>query len=89
MSYNSQTFSSGQTSIIYGLGNIKYPASIQLTSSSSTRAIQISLDNGLTFFTPPIDYSDSTKLVLSIVTPVSSIKVTGVSGDLLHIVDSD
>ena len=83
------TFASGQTTMTIGPGGIKLPASIQLTSSDGTRALQLSLDNGLSFFTPTLDFSDATRLILTIETPVSQIKLTGVAADKVYLIDSN
>lgn len=61
--------------------NIKFPATVFLTSSSGSRLIRFSVDGGVTYFTPTYDVSGTTQLVVSVLSPITHVEFTGANGD--------
>lgn len=59
---------------------IRTPCSVCLRSADGARAIQLSFDNGIEYFTPVYDFSSATALDLAILAP-AMVKVTGAVGD--------
>ncbi len=53
-----------------------------LTSAAAGRLIQISADGGITYFTPALDYSSATQVVVAITSPITNVQFTGQSGDV-------
>ncbi len=74
-----------QTTTIFGTGevNLQLPSTITLKSSDASRSIQIATDNGVEFFSPPVDTTTATMLVVTIAAPITNIKVIGAIGDTL------
>ena len=62
-------------------GVVGIPTTLVLTSSDASRAIQISIDGGTTFFTPVYDWSNATQLGVAIMAPITHVRFTGVAGD--------
>ncbi len=83
MANKSATFTITGTSLVEGFSGINSPATITLTSSDATRKIELSGDNGLTYFVPQYDIISATSLVLYLSGPVTNVKVTGVTNDVL------
>jgi len=68
------------------LSGVQYPASVVLNSSSGSRAIQLSFDNGVTFYpavTPT--YTETTQIVYVFNFPVTNIQFTGAANDTYSI----
>lgn len=74
--------STSQVVPIPGLpNNIKFPATSFLTSSDSSRKIEFSVDGGATYFTPTYDQTLTGQIVVAILSPISTVRFTGISGD--------
>lgn len=73
------------TTLIIGSGNMRLPVTITLKSSAAGKALTISTDGGNEFFTPVIDTTTATMLVLIINAPVTHIKATGAINDTLTV----
>ena len=58
------------------------PRTAVLRSSATNRSIQLSVDGGIEFFQPQYDASSGTLLAVSIVSPVTTVRFNGASGDL-------
>lgn len=54
---------------------------LYLNSAAAGRLLQISVDGGTTFFTPPYDQVSATQLIVSISSRISHMQVTGVAND--------
>jgi hypothetical protein len=63
---------------------IRTPCSVCLRSADAARAIQLSFDNGVEYFTPTYDFTSATALDLSLLAP-ALVKVTGAIGDTVCI----
>lgn len=61
--------------------NMQLPGSIILKSSAPGRLIEISVDNGIEYFTPTYDVVSSTTLLAIINCPITHIRLTGAAGD--------
>lgn len=57
------------------------PATITLMSAAGTRKIELSVDGGLSYFTPELDHTSAQSIACTINAPVSAIKLTGVVND--------
>ena len=69
--------------------DVNVPFSIAFNSDTAGRKIELSFDGGTTFhdMAAQLDLSVSTQLVLSVIAPVSSIKVTGDIGDTVVVTE--
>ncbi len=76
------------TTLVLGDGGLHYPMTITLKSSDSTRKIELSSDGGTEYFQPAVDVTSTTMLVLTVASPISRIKVTGVANDTVIIEDN-
>ena len=69
------------------LPNVVYPATLVLNSADETRAIQLSYDNGDTFFasvTPTLTATG--QIVFALTYPATTVKFTGVADDTYSII---
>ena len=69
------------------LPNLVYPATLVLNSADESRAIQLSYDNGDTFFaavTPTLTATG--QLVFALTYPATTVKFTGVAADTYSII---
>lgn len=73
------------TTHTFDVNSTSLPMTVTLRSEAAARAIQISTDNGTEYFTPVLDYSSSTELVVIINAPITHVKVTGAIDDNLFI----
>lgn len=69
--------------------DVNTPFSIAFTSDTVGRKIELSFDGGTTYhdMAANLDLITSTQLILSVVAPVSSIKVTGDIGDTVIVTE--
>lgn len=72
------------TSSVLGSGGLTYPFTIAFNSVSVGRAIEISLDSNV-YFTPQYDKTLPEQIVVSISSPIASMRFTGNVGDTVHI----
>lgn len=73
------------TELIIGSGNITIPTTLTFKSSNGAKALTLSTDGGLEYFTPEIDTTTATMLVVAINSPITNVKVVGDIGDKLYI----
>jgi len=74
------------TTATVGLQLVQFPATIVLTSSASSRAIQLSVDNGATYYpavTPTLTQTTQIAYVLNY--PVTNVQFTGAANDTYSI----
>lgn len=65
---------------------VAFPATIVLNSAASGRAIQLSLDNGSTFYSAVTPTGTETSQIYYVLTfPVTTIKFTGAANDTYSI----
>jgi hypothetical protein len=83
---NFSSFTLTGTTLIEGQGNFILPFTITLKSSDVTRKIELSTDGGTEYFLPIIDITTATSLIVTIQSPITHVKVTGVVGDKLIMV---
>lgn len=80
-----ETFASGQfpdsNPIIVVMAGASLPSMLQLASASTTRRIEVSADNMLTWEQPPPDVATTTKLAVRITAPITHTRFTGVASD--------
>lgn len=76
------------TSETISMGGINIPCTITLHSSSGTRKIELSANNGIDFFQPPIDASSTGFIVTSVLSQITHIKVTGLINDTFTVAGS-
>jgi len=57
------------------------PCTLWLDSTNGSRSIQISVDEGVNFFTPTYDTNTTAQLVVAITAPISHVKFTGTTGE--------
>ena len=66
--------------------NLVYPATIVLNSADASRGIQLSLDNGVTYYAKVTPTGTATGQIYYVLTfPVTKIKFTGVADDTYSI----
>jgi len=61
---------------------VQYPATLVLNSSNGSRAIQLSFDNGTTYYpavTPTL--TETSQLVYALTYPATTVKFTGAAND--------
>jgi len=66
--------------------NLQYPATLVLNSANGSRAIQLSFDNGATYYsavTPT--YTETSQIVYVLTFPVTNVKFTGAADDTYSI----
>jgi len=67
------------------IGDLPVPVTIVFKSSAPGRALQLQFDDGMPgaaeFFTPVLDQTSATQLVLHLNTPVTHVRLTGVAND--------
>ena len=90
MSYNYGSPITGKltgTTVEVLVPNLVYPATIVLNSADSSRGIQLSLDNGTTYYAKVTPTDTETGQIYFILTfPVTKIKFTGVANDTYNII---
>ena len=69
------------------MGALAIPVSFSLNSSDPSRAIDLSVDGGLTYFTPVYDTVTASLLVVVVNAPITHIRATGAIGDVFNIVE--
>lgn len=79
-SYAADTLANS-TPVVVHMANAPMPALLQLSSASTTRKIEVSADNQLTWEQPPPDISTTTKVVLRVIAPITHARFTGVVND--------
>lgn len=74
------------TTFTQTFSNHRLPMTLTLGSSSGTRSIQLSTDNGVTYFTPA-QYDAITTGMINVVVkgPITNVLFTGLNGDLWSI----
>ena len=84
----SRTIPAAATTIDVPTNNIDFvlPASVTLHSSDATRAIELSTNGGLDYFTPQIDVTAASMLMVLVEVPITNVKATGVAGNVLTLV---
>lgn len=89
MSYNYGSPISGTlsgTTATISLPALVYPATLVLNSSNGSRAIQLSFDNGSTFYTAVTPtLSETGQIVYALTYPATTVKFTGANGDTYSI----
>ncbi len=63
---------------------IHIPCSVCLRSADVSRAIQLSFDDGIEYFTPTYDYSSATALNVALLAS-AVVKITGAVGDTVTV----
>lgn len=75
------------TTATVALPNIVYPATLVLSSAAGGRAIQLSFDNGTSFFTAVTPTLTATGQIVYVLTyPATTVKFTGVANDTYSII---
>jgi hypothetical protein len=89
MTYNYGSPISGTltgTTATVAVPNVVYPATIVLNSAAGGRAIQLSLDNGATFYSAVTPTGSETSQIYYVLNfPVTNIKFTGAAADTYSI----
>jgi hypothetical protein len=74
------------TPVIIPVGVVEPPMSITLKSAAVGRKIELSTDGGTEYFTPTVDQTSATMQVVSVLAPVSHIKLTGTTNDTYTVI---
>lgn len=70
------------TTATVGIPNLVYPATLVLNSAAGGRTIQLSLDNGTTFYSAVTPTGTETGQIYYVLTfPVTTVKFTGAAAD--------
>ena len=74
------------TTATVGIPNLVYPATLVLNSAAGGRTIQLSLDNGTTFYSAVTPTGTETGQIYYVLTfPVTTVKFTGAAADTYSI----
>ncbi len=82
------TFTLVGTTSTQGMGGINIPVTLTLTSNAVGRTIELSTNNGVSWYPAPLDSSTSQALVATVYTPITNFRATGNSGDTLTALNS-
>lgn len=63
------------------VAHLRTPMTVTLKSAAGGRLIEISTDGGTEYFSPTVDTTSATMLVVAIMAPVSHIRLTGATSD--------
>lgn len=69
------------TPLVVDMQYAPIPSTVTLKSSAGGRLIELSTDGGVEYFTPSYDKSTTTMAVLTVLAPVSHVRLTGAAGD--------
>lgn len=73
-----------ETILVVNAKNIPLPISVTLKSTDPARAIELSTDENIEYFTPVYDITTATMIVLSISSPLTNIRFTGAIDDIVR-----
>lgn len=84
----SRTIPAAATTIDVPTNNIDFvlPASVTLHSADASRAIELSTNDGLDYFTPQIDITTASMIMVLVEVPITNARATGVAGNVLTLV---
>lgn len=75
------------TTATVALPNVVYPATLVLNSTAGGRAIQLSFDNGTSYYTAVTPTLTATGQIVYVLTyPATTVKFTGVANDTYSII---
>lgn len=86
VNYKTYTIITGETTVTLLTGKFNFPMTVTLQSTSGTRKIEYSTDNGANYQTAIYDVDSVPELIVSLQSPITHIKATGVAGDKLTVV---
>ena len=66
--------------LVVDLSPMSFPRTLVLRSQASTRAIKLSVDGGIEFFSPTYDVQSATSIACTVTAPVTTVQFTGTSG---------
>jgi hypothetical protein len=66
---------------VVSVGANSAPMTITLTSASASRLIELSSDGGINYWTPPRDSETAAMVNVSVRSPISHVRFTGVAND--------
>lgn len=78
--FASGTLPAGGSQIV-SMAKAPLPSTVTLDSTNGARAIQISTDGGVNFYTPTYDATQTNFINVSIKSSISHVQFTGTSGD--------
>lgn len=78
--YRSGTLTS-TTPIVIEIVHTNLPCTIWLNSTAAGKLIEISVDEGLLYFTPTYDPSNANQLIVTVSSPISHVRITGQAND--------
>ena len=70
----------------FTLGEIPIPVTLVLRSITAGRAISLSFDGGTEFFTPTVDQTSATELVLHVTVPCTHVGFLGAANDTWRVI---
>jgi hypothetical protein len=70
------------TSLVLTMNGHPLPCTVTLASTSGTRAIQLSTDNGVNYFLPTYDATVTNMINVSVRSPITNVQLTGSIGDI-------
>lgn len=82
------TFTLTSTTSTQGMGGINIPVTLTLTSNTVGRKLELSTDNGVTWYDAPLDSSTADALVATVYTSITNFRGTGDIGDTLTALNS-
>jgi len=82
------TFTLVGTTSTQGMGGINIPVTLTLTSTAVGRSIELSTNNGVSWYPAPLDSSTPEALVATVYTAITNFRATGDIGDTLTALNS-
>ena len=69
------------TPVVINMNEAPLPCTVTLKSGAAGRLIECSTDGGTEYFTPAPTVTSATMVVLSLMAPVSHVRITGAAAD--------
>lgn len=69
------------TQVVVGMNQAPLPCTVTLSSTAGGRLIEVSTDDGVNWFAPPLDVTQTNFINVAIKAPVSNVRITGNIGD--------
>lgn len=73
------------STLVITLGGHPLPCTVTLASTSGTRSINLSTDNGVNYFLPTYDANVTNMINVAVRAPITNVQLTGNAGDIWSI----
>lgn len=69
------------TQVVVGMNQAPLPCTVTLSSTTGGRLIEVSTDDGVNYFAPTLDATQTNFINVALKAPVSHVRITGSIGD--------